>query len=315
VDEIRALAEYGIPVLTTVNGKGILDESRPAALGAGIRLPAAHRAMDDADLLLVVGSELGDSDLWGGVVQPGAMGKRTVVRVDLDPAQMHKNVTADVAVVGDAAVVLGDVLSVLREKGFATRTIDPAARSEIAADANADAGPWAEIQRVLREALPSETVVAGDSSQVTYYGTVHHWPFTPANRLLYPTGYATLGYGLPAAIGAKLADRERPVVALFGDGAAMFSIQELITATEQGLPIPVVIVDNGGYAEIREQMVDRGIEPQAVDLYRPDIPALARAIGAHGVSATTLEDIGRLAAEALDADRPTVIHYLVEGTP
>ena len=105
------------------------------------------------------------------------------------------------------------------------------------------------------------------------------------------------------------------MVALFGDGAAMFSIQELITATEQALPIPVVIVDNGGYAEIREQMVDRGIEPQAVDLYRPDIPALARAIGAHGVSATTVADIGRLAAEALDADRPTVIHHLVEGTP
>ena len=220
------------------------------------------------------------------MVRPGETGSRTVVRVDLDPAQMHKNVTADVAVVGDAAVVLGDVLSVLREKGFAARTLDLAARLEIAADAETDAGPWAEIQRVLRDALPDDTVVAGDSSQVTYYGTVHHWPFTPANRLLYPTGYATLGYGLPAAIGAKLADRERPVVALFfGDGAAMFSIQWLITATEQALPIPVVIVDNGGYAEIREQMVDRGIEPQAVDLYRPDTPAPARAIGAHGVSA------------------------------
>ena len=81
----------------------------------------------------------------------------------------------------------------------------------------------------------------------------------------------------------------------------MFSIQELITATEQRLPIPVVIVDNGGYAEIREQMVDRGIEPQAVDLYRPDIAALARAIGAHGVVADKVDDIGRLAADALTA--------------
>ena len=135
--------------------------------------------------------------------------------------------------------------------------------------------------------------MAGDSSQVTYYGTVHYWPFTPANRLLYPTGYATLGYGLPAAIGAKIAAPERPVVALFGDGAAMFSIQELITATEQRLPIPVVIVDNGGYAEIREQMVDRGIEPQAVDLYRPDIAALATAIGAIGVVAESVDDSAR----------------------
>ena len=85
------------------------------------------------------------------------------------------------------------------------RPVTTAARDAIAADADADAGPWAEIQRVLAAALPADTVVAGDSSQVTYYGTVHYWPFTPANRLLYPTGYATLGYGLPAAIGAKVA--------------------------------------------------------------------------------------------------------------
>ena len=91
-EQVLALAEYGVPVLTTVNGKGVLDESHPAALGAGIRLAAAHRALNDADLLIVVGSELGDSDLWGGVVAPGEPGRRTVVRIDLDPAQMHKNV-------------------------------------------------------------------------------------------------------------------------------------------------------------------------------------------------------------------------------
>lgn len=310
-DQIRGLAEYGVPVLTTVNGKGVLDESHPAALGAGIRLPAAHRALNDADLLIVVGSELGDSDLWGGVVSPGRSGARTVVRIDIDPAQMHKNVAADLPVVGDAAVVLGGLLEVLGEKDFAARPISRTVHDEIAADAAADAGPWAEIQRVLAEALPADTVVAGDSSQVTYYGTVHHWPFTPANRLIYPTGYATLGYGLPAAIGAKVADPARAVVAVFGDGAAMFSIQELVTATELGLPLPVVIVDNGGYAEIREQMVDRGIEPQGVDLHRPDIPALARAIGAHGVIAEAVGEIGTLAAEALTGDRPTVIYHHV----
>jgi thiamine pyrophosphate-dependent acetolactate synthase large subunit-like protein len=284
-EQVRALADLGIRVLTTVNGKGVLDESHPSALGAGIRLPAAHSLVNDADVVVVVGSELGDSDLWGGTVAAGAPG-RTVVRVDLDPAQLHKNVAADIAVVGDATVVLDELLDVLRSKGFVTRTVDPADRSAVDADAEADAGPWAEI-------------------------TVHYWPFSPANRLLYPTGYATLGYGLPAAIGAKVAAPERPVVAVFGDGAAMFGIQELITATELRLAIPVVIVDNGGYAEIREQMVDRGIEPQAVDLYRPDIPALAAAIGAIGVVAESVNDIGRLAAEALTKDRPTVIYHHV----
>lgn len=311
--EIRALADLGVPVLTTVNGKGILDETHPASLGAAVRLERAHAAMNAADVLLVVGSELGDSDLWGGTVAPGDGGRRTVVRIDLDPGQMHKNVRADLPIVADASGVLRDVLDVLQDKGVQGWSSEPTGtlRAELDAESTTMGSPWAPIQRALAGALPADTVVAGDSSQVTYYGTVHSWSFTPANRLLYPTGYATLGYGLPAAIGAKIADPGRPVVALFGDGAAMFSIQELITATEQGLAFPVVIVDNGGYAEIREQMVERGIEPQAVDLYRPDIPALARAIGAHGVTAGSLEELGTLAAGALTGDRPTVIHYRV----
>jgi len=311
--EIHALAEYGIPVLTTVNGKGVLDEAHPAALGAAVRLKAAHDVANEADVLLIVGSEVGDADLWGGVLRTGAPGGRTVIRVDLDPAQMHKNVPADLAVVGDASAVLGEVLQVLRDKGFAPRPVEPlqACRRAIAAEADRDAGPWGPIQRALAAALPADTVVAGDSSQVTYYGTVHHWPFTPANRLLYPTGYATLGYGLPAAIGATIAAPARPVIGLFGDGAAMFSIQELITATEQRLALPIVVVDNGGYAEIRDQMVARGITPQAVELYRPDIPALARAIGAHGMVASTADEIALMAAQALTADRPTVIYHRI----
>lgn len=314
--QLRALADLGVPVLTTVNGKGVLDERHPASLGASARLAAAHEAANAADLLLIVGSEAGDSDLWGGVLEPGRTGERVVVRVDLDPAQLHKNVVADLPVLGDAATVLRDVLDTLAGKGFRgwPLSIDSPvfpAKAAIDEEAARGAAPWDEVQRSLCAALPGDTVVAGDSSQVTYYGTVHHWPFTPANRLLYPTGYATLGYGLPAAIGAKVADPSRPVVALVGDGAAMFSIQELVTATELGLPLPVVILDNGGYAEIREQMLDRGIEAQAVDLHRPDLPALARAMGALGVEAASVGDLGPLAAQALSADRPTLIHLPV----
>ena len=311
--QIRELAELAIPVLTTVNGKGILDESHPAALGAGTRLAAAHQAANDADVLVIVGSEVGDSDLWGGVIAPGRPGERTVIRIDLDPAQMHKNVRADLPIIGDATRVLSDVLDVLNGKAIGQWSPEQAAghRNAMATESSADAGPWADIQRSLAATLPPDTVVAGDSSQVTYYGTVHYWPFTSANRLLYPTGYATLGYGLPAAIGAKVADPDRPVIALVGDGAAMFSIQELITATELRLALPLIIVDNGGYGEIREQMLDRGIAPQAVDLYRPDIPALARAIGAHGIQASDAGQLGTLAAQALRADRPTVIYHRV----
>lgn len=300
--EIRALAANGVPVLTTVNGKGVLDESDPVALGASIRLPAAHRVIAEADLVVAVGTELGDSDLWGGVAQAAK-----VIRIDVDPGQLDKNLRADLGIVGDARQALR----------FTTKRFDTTHVAEwrraIRADAERDAGPWAAIQESLAAALPADTVIAGDSSQVTYYGTVHYWPFTPANRLLYPTGYATLGYGLPAAIGAKVAQPDRPVIGLFGDGAAMFTIQELVTATELRLPLPIVVVNNGGYAEIREQMVDRGIVPQAVDLYQPDLPAMARAIGAYGVQAESAAVLGQLAAAALTADRPTLIQLTIDG--
>ncbi len=300
--EIQALAANGVPVLTTVNGKGIVDESDPVALGASIRLPAAHRVITEADLVVAVGTELGDSDLWGGVAQAAK-----VIRIDVDPGQLDKNLRADLGVVGDAR----------RALQFTTKRFGSTHVAEwqqaIRADADQDAGPWAAIQQSLAAALPADTVIAGDSSQVTYYGTVHHWPFTTANRLLYPTGYATLGYGLPAAIGAKVAQPERPVIGLFGDGAAMFTIQELVTATELRLPLPIVVVNNGGYAEIREQMVDRGIAPQAVDLYQPNLPAMARAIGAYGIEAESAAVLGELAAAALTADRPTLIHLVIDG--
>src|SRR5690625_6789797 len=95
-------------------------------------------------------------------------------------------------------------------------------------------------------------------------------------------GFATLGYGIPAALGAKVADVDRPVACVLGDGAAMFSVQELMTATELGLGIPFVIVDSGGYAEIDGQMGERDIEPCAVRLARPDFARLGESMGGAG---------------------------------
>src|SRR5215218_6924016 len=115
-------------------------------------------------------------------------------------------------------------------------------------------------------------------------------------RWIYPTGYATLGYALPAAIGAKLAAPERPVIALAGDGGLLFTVAELATAAELGIPLPVVVPNNGGYGEIRAQMIDEAIEPIGVDLRVPDLPRLAPAL-----------------REALERPGPTVIEVPSPG--
>ncbi|MGO2642689.1 thiamine pyrophosphate-dependent enzyme, partial [Brevibacterium aurantiacum] len=172
----------------------------------------------------------------------------------------------------------------------------------------------ARVTRLVEQGAGPAVVVAGDSSQVTYDGSVHALTASTPDQLLYMPGFATLGYGIPAAIGAKLADSARPVACILGDGAAMFSIQELMTASELGLGIPFVIVDNGGYAEIEAQMVDRTIEPFAVKLARPDFAALGHSMGGTGVTIAE-SDIDEMlpaaVAEALERTVPTTIHITV----
>lgn len=305
--EVRALAEaLGAPVATTVNGKGVLDEAHPLAVGAAVRLRALQQAAADSDVLLVVGSELGDSDLWEGRITAG-----TVIRCDIEPGQLHKNCRADAALLGDAATTLRAVLAALPPR-------EPAApraaqlRASCRQEARADAGSYEEINAAVRAALPADGVLTGDSSQVTYLGSVHFFDLPAPRRFCYTPGYATLGYGLPAAIGASLARPGHPVVSLIGDGALMFSVQELATAVALRLPLPVVVVDNGGYREIRDQQAARSIPPVGVDLPAPDLVALAAAFGAHGVRATDPDALTALVADALSADRPTLIHLGTE---
>lgn len=302
--EVTALAEaLGAPVATTVNGKGVVAEEHPLSVGASVRLRVLQREAAACDVLLVVGSELGDSDLWEGRIRA-----RAVVRVDVEAGQLHKNCPATVAVHADAAQAVRALCAALpaRPRDGTRRAAD--LRAACRAEARADAGVNEEVNTAVRAALPPDAVLAGDSSQVTYFGSVHFFDL-PAPRLFcYTPGFATLGYGLPAAVGASLARPGRPVAVLLGDGALMFSLQELATLTELRLPVPVVVVDNGGYREIRDQQAARGIPPTAVDLPTPDLAAIATAMGAHGVRTDDPAALTALVADALSADRPTLVH-------
>ncbi len=140
-----------------------------------------------------------------------------------------------------------------------------------------------------------------------YYGAVHFLPMDAARRFIYPAGYATLGYALPAAIGAKLAAPDRPVIALAGDGGLLFTVAELVTAAELGIPLPVVVPNNGGYGEIRDQMAEEGIEPVGVDLLVPDLPRLGEAFGGAGVRVQSEAELRAALRDALVRPGPTVI--------
>ncbi len=301
--ELTALAErLGAPVLTTLNGKGVVHERHPLSLGSHLRLAAAREVAEAADVLLVVGSKLGEAELWA----PRLEARGAVVRVDISPAQLNKNLTATVGIAGDAATAIAQLLELLPAE---PRTPDlSAARAAIDAEMRETAPETVALAEIIADALPEDAVVAGDSSQIVYMalGSVLRSP--QPHTLLYTPTYATLGYGLPAAIGARVADTSRPAVTVIGDGALMFCVNELMTAVEQRLDVTVVCVDNGGYAEIKQNEVDRGMAPVGVDLVQPDWAALATAFGAHGRRVERREDIADSIRSAIADGGVQLVH-------
>ncbi|MFF0561611.1 5-guanidino-2-oxopentanoate decarboxylase [Streptomyces sp. NPDC004266] len=305
--ECAALAEQlGAPVVTTANGKGVMDERHPLSLGVSLHSPAVQKWLVDRDVILAVGTELAESDLWGP--PPALTG--TLIRIDVDPAQMYAGLPADVPLVGDARALLEALLAECRG-GTDDVPADPAGVRALRAarddETRARDARWLPYLRAVRRVLAEDAVLTSDSAQCCYYGALPHLPLGPEGRYLHPTGFGTLGYALPAAIGAKTACPERQVVALSGDGGLQFSVQELATAAQLRLPLPVVVFDNGGYGEIREEMAARGDAPVAVDLPAVDLPALARAYGGRGAMVRSPEELADALALALTAPGPTVL--------
>ncbi len=324
VRELRELAErLGAPVITTTNGKGVLPDDHPLALGAGVHLPSVRALVEDADTVLVVGSELSPADLWYG---PLPLDGR-LVRIDIDPVQIVTNANPDVALVGGAASCLRGLLDRLGPgmpvpvgaRAGVAAPADPVGRAArwrdaLRADSRAEGAAYLGVVEALAGALGRDGILAGDSAMACYYGALANLPAYAPATFLYPTGYGTLGYGLPAAIGAKLARPDVPVVALLGDGGVMFTIAELAGAAQLRLPLPVVVVDNSGYGEIRAEMEERGDHVHAVDLDSPDFVGLGHALGCHAVL-TDVAGLGPALLEALAADRPTLIHVPLPKEP
>ncbi|HEY8281729.1 MAG TPA: thiamine pyrophosphate-binding protein [Leifsonia sp.] len=314
---VTALAErLGAPVVSTLNGKGTVPESHPLAIGAELRLAAARDVVNGADAVLIVGAKVGEAELWGGVIAPQA----PVIRVDILAGQGQKNVASDIVLVGHAEAVVPQLLDAIGGAGAGGGAGAAAAwvdLDDVRSACIQQAGAFHEVTdragRLIAAALPARAVVAGDSSQITYLGMASAVRQDEPHAFLYTPAYATLGYGLPAAIGAAVAESSRgrdarPVVCVVGDGALMFAVQEFATAVEQGLDLTVVCYDNGGYSEIEQNERDRGIPPIGVRLSQPDWAALADAFGARGWRVRTLHELEPALREAQASRGVNLVH-------
>ena len=311
--EVAALAEsLGAGIVLSSNAKGLVDDRAETTIGAVGVLELLPELTSDADAVIAIGTELAPSDFWP---EPLPL-PDTVVRIDIDEVQMLTNATVThpiLAAAKNATAALNEQVSALRTESAtaAARNWTAGWKSRAASAMESDGRPWAGLSTALTafaEADDSPLIVAADSTMACYYGVQTGWKARPGDRFLYPAGAGTLGYGLPAGIGAKLAAPQVRVVAIEGDGGSMFTIPELAAAVQAGVRMSLIVVDNGGYGEIRNEMEDRGDTPSGVKLTGPDFPALAQAMGARGIHVDGADALLAALTEAEAADGPTLIH-------
>jgi len=311
--EARTLAErLDAPVIGTINAKGILPPSHPLYAGENMALPPLRDALREADVVLAVGTEFGETENYPDLRLEFA---GCLVRVDIDPEQLVRGFAAEVALLGDSRLALQALLAATAEAARPAK--EGAARARALRDA-VRLHWWPAVGRhegllgVMQAALP-DAIVVGDQTEPVYAGNQFFRPAKPRSWFASSTGYGTLGYALPAAVGAKLAAPERPVVALVGDGGLQFTLPELAAAIEASTPVIILVWNNRAYGEIRTYMVEHDIAPIGVELYTPDLVGIARAYGCFADRARDHAHLAELLTEARGQNRPSLIEVVAEG--
>lgn len=300
--------QTGAACFTTYAGRGVIAAGHPALLGATLARPGAAQTIASADLVLAVGTELAQVDLWRddlGHVAP-------LIRIDTDPSVLGDGQPNQTGILCDAALFLQRLSAALAE-----RTMPPAegwTRAEIAAtrrrwhaELDAERPALVPIVEAVKAALPSRALIYSDMTQLAYLAK-EIWDMPRPGLWHHPCGFGTLGYALPAAIGARVARPHDLVAAIAGDYGFQYTLQELGTLAELQGPMPIILWDNDGLKEIEDYMVQAQIPPMAVHARNPDFAQLARAYGLHYSKPAALNEIAPALARACGADKATIIH-------
>lgn len=314
---LARLAEHlQAPVALTINAKGLLPASHPLQIGSTQSLPATRALVAEADVVLAIGTELAETDydvtFKGGFEIPG-----TLLRIDIDADQTVRNYLPTLSLVADAelaAEALFDALQPLpqpvRESTWgATRVAK--LRQALAAGWDQPTLSQTRLLSAILERLPN-AILVGDSTQPVYTGNLTLDMDQPRRWFNASTGYGTLGYALPAAMGAWLGSAEQvgeraPAVCLIGDGGLQFTLPELASAVEAQIPLIVLLWNNQGYEEIKKYMVNRAIEPVGVDIHTPDFIGVARALGAAAEQVADVAQLQVALGQAVERKGPTLI--------
>ena len=304
-DALVRLAELtGAPVLTSQKGKGAIPASHPLHVGGWAKEAPVRRLVDDSDLLIAVGTRFSYFPTAGWTLDLPAR----MVHIDADPAEIGRNYPVEVGVVADARLAVEELLDALVEQGYEPRPSREADVAEALRRIRAAVGRPVEIDVLdqIRAALPPQARVVNDPTTLAFWAR-SHWTTDCPRTWTVPSGFGTLGYALPAAIGGKVATPEHPSVAIIGDAGVMFTIQDLMTAVQERIPVIVLVFNDEGYGVERRHQDHLYGRRSGVDIRPPDFVALAESFGARGLLVEDLSRVGDTLAKAVEFSEPTLI--------
>ncbi|MFM9875519.1 MAG: biosynthetic-type acetolactate synthase large subunit [Nitrosarchaeum sp.] len=319
--EVQSIAELlMIPVVTTFKGKGAFPENHPLSLGPiGMHGHAeANKMMIEADCVLAIGTRFSDRSV--GTFE--AFEKRLkIIHMDVDPAEIGKNQTTSVAIIGDVRASLRIMIKILMQKAI-KRTeeniwIKHVKETKAYWKENLKLHPGemgaAKILRKLRELLPHESIVTTEVGQHQMWASLFYDVIQPGT-FFSSTGLGTMGWGFPAAIGAKVARPNVPVVDIAGDGSFSMTENSLATAVLEDIPVIVFLLNNfslGMVAQWQRTFYNRRMI--GVDQGKcPDYVKLAESYGAQGIRAQSMDELDKAIKTALKSDVATVIDIPID---
>ncbi|MEM2393229.1 MAG: biosynthetic-type acetolactate synthase large subunit [Candidatus Bathyarchaeia archaeon] len=313
--ELLELAELLMaPVATTLMGKGCFPENHPLSLGhIGMHgNPAANRLILEADVLLAVGTRFADRST--GRLDTFCKDAK-IIHIDIDPAEIGKNIDADVPIVADAKKALKAIHNLLTEKitkkessAWLKRVKEVKEQYVSNASSNEANMKPATLLKTLRQILPEDAIVTTEVGQNQMWAALHFKVIKPRTYIT-SGGLGTMGFGFPAALGAKVACPERVVVDIAGDGSFIMTEQELACSVEEKIPVIVIILNNSVLGMVAQwQRLFYNRRYISVKLGRvPDFVKLAEAYGAQGVRVGSLEEFVKAVKNAMNSDVTTVI--------
>lgn len=313
---LRQLAELcAIPVTTTLMGKGVFPENHLLSLGMlGMHgTKYANYAVNECDLLITIGARFSDRV----TVRADAFApKARIIHIDIDPAEIGKNVRVDIPIVGDVKRVLEQLCQVVQAR---TETEEWSAKIREWKDKyplryhhNGKIKPQFVIEQIY-EVTGGNAIIATEVGQNQMWAA-QFYTFTKPRTFISSGGLGTMGFGLPAAIGAQIGKPGETVFNIAGDGSIQMNIQELATAADYKLPLKVAILNNNYLGMVRQwQDIFYNGRLAYSNISGPDYVKLAEAYGAVGMQVTRPEDVRRALQKAMQVeDRPVLIDFLVD---